>query len=85
MFAVLSPSTFFCSVLGYLFSSDYDSLVAVIRNLTDDEKEKIAHKIQELVGSTSIEALTKFIGVQVQREALLKLLRTFVAGVKSGG
>jgi hypothetical protein len=52
-------------MLGYCFSSDYDSLVAVIRNLTDDQKQEIAKKVQELVGSTSLEALTNFIGVQV--------------------
>lgn len=51
--------------MGYRFSSDYDSLIAVIRNLTDEEKEKIVQKVQELVGSTSIEALTHFIGAQV--------------------
>ncbi|XP_076469717.1 uncharacterized protein LOC143300045 [Babylonia areolata] len=73
------------SMLGYRYSSDYDSLVAVIRNLTDEEKEKIVHKVQELVGSTSIEALTHFIGAQVQREALLNLLRSFADGVKLGG
>ncbi|KAK7108988.1 protein C19orf12 homolog [Littorina saxatilis] len=73
------------SCIGYFYSSDYESLVAVIRNLTDDEKAKIVHKVQELVGSTSLEALTHFIGAQVQREALLNLLRQFATGVKSGG
>lgn len=73
------------SLLGYHFSSDYESLVAVIRNLTEDEKQKIVQKIQELVGSTSLEALTQFIGAQVQREALLNLLRQFVTGAKQGG
>ena len=52
-------------MMGYRFSSDYDSLVAVIRNLTDDEKEEIVNKVQESVGSTSIETLTRFIGAQV--------------------
>jgi hypothetical protein len=57
------------SMLGYCFSSDYDSLVAVIRNLTDDQKQEIAKKVQELVGSASLEALTNFIGVQVRKPA----------------
>lgn len=60
--------------MGYRFSSDYDSLIAVIRNLTDEEKKKIVQKVQELVGSTSIEALTHFIGAQVNLQFSYGLL-----------
>lgn len=72
------------SWLGYKFSNDYDSLITVIQELTDQEKQELVTKVQELVGSISIEALTRFIGAQVQREALLTLLRNVVSG-KQGG
>ena len=61
-------------MMGYHFSGDYDSLIAVIRNLTDEEKEKIVQKVQQLVGSTSIEALTRFVGAQVNLQFSYGLL-----------
>lgn len=52
--------------MGYRLSSDYDSLITVLQELTDDEKADLVKKVQELVGSTTIEALTRFIGCQVR-------------------
>ncbi|KAK7485905.1 hypothetical protein BaRGS_00022900 [Batillaria attramentaria] len=72
------------SYFGYWYSNDYDSLITVIQELTVEEKKELVAKVQELVGSTSIEALTRFIGTQVQREALLTLIRNVVNG-KQGG
>ena len=59
-------------------------MVSVLKNLTDSEKENLVNKIQELVGSSSLEALTAFIGSQVQRELLIGVIRQFVNN-KSGG
>ncbi|XP_025094602.1 uncharacterized protein LOC112564176 [Pomacea canaliculata] len=72
------------SFLGYRLSSDYDSLITVLQELTDDEKADLVKKVQELVGSTTIEALTRFIGCQVQRENLLNLLRSAAQDLKGG-
>ena len=59
-------------------------MISVLKNLTDSEKENLVNKIQELVGSSSLEALTAFIGSQVQRELLIGVIRQFVNN-KSGG
>lgn len=72
------------SVLGYWQADDYDSMIKVLYNLSDSEKEKLVQKVQELVGSTGIEALTRFIGSQAQREVLLHLMRNFAKDPQGG-
>ena len=66
-------------------SDDYQSLIDVMQDLSEEDKKELAHKVQELVGSTSIEALTRYIGSQAQRSALLNLLRSAVNEVSKGG
>lgn len=74
------------SYLGYRTVHDYDSVVEVIRGLSDAEKADLVRKVQTLVGSTSLEALTTFIGQQVNREMFVNLIREFANSAnKSGG
>ena len=74
------------SYLGYRTVHNYDSMVEVIRGLSDTEKAELVRKVQELVGSTSIEALITFIGQQVNREIFVNLVREFANQAnKSGG
>ena len=61
----------------------YDNLIKVLRGLSDDEKKELVRRVQELVGSTGLEALTAFIGSQVSRELLLNLVKDF-ANQKGG-
>lgn len=71
-------------MLGYWQSDDYDSLLKVLYSLSDSEKAKLVQKVQELVGGTGIEALTRFIGNQAQREVLLHLIRNFSKDPQGG-
>ncbi|KAH9520369.1 hypothetical protein Btru_060603 [Bulinus truncatus] len=73
------------SVIGYRMSDDYQSLIEVLQDFTDDEKAELVKRVQELVGSTSIEALTRFIGIQAQRSSLLNLLRAAASEISKGG
>ena len=59
-------------------------MIKVIKNLSDADKKRLVEKVQELVGSTSLEALTAFIGSQVQRELLLNTIRSVLQN-KGGG
>ena len=59
-------------------------MISVLKNLTDTEKQNLVNKVQELVGSSTLEALTAFIGSQVQQELLIGCIRQFVNN-KSGG
>ena len=72
------------SLIGYMTADEYQSMLKVMRNLSDKDKEKIAKKVQELVGSVGIEELVRFIGTQVQRDALLHLLRNALSDLKGG-
>lgn len=72
------------SVYGYMTVDPYDSMVEVIRNLTDEEKENLVNKVKELVGSSSIEALVSFVGQQVNREVFVNLVRQFTENSKGG-
>ncbi|XP_062615344.1 uncharacterized protein LOC134277087 [Saccostrea cucullata] len=73
------------SMIGYICSDEYTAMIKVLRNLNDEEKQKVVKAVQELVGTSSIEALTRFISQQVQRDMLLKLLRDFVGDIQKGG
>ncbi|XP_063431151.1 uncharacterized protein LOC134713799 [Mytilus trossulus] len=72
------------TVFGYWQSDDYDSLLKVLNSLSDSEKEKLVQKVQEQVGSTRIEALTRFIENQAQRKVLLHLIRKFSKDLQRG-
>lgn len=72
------------AVYGYCKSDEYDSMLTVIRNLSDADKKRLVEKVQELVGSSALEALTAFIGSQVQRELLINCIQSVLQN-KDGG
>ncbi|KAI8792957.1 hypothetical protein BgiMline_002966 [Biomphalaria glabrata] len=72
------------SFIGYRMSDDYQSLIEVLQDLTDEEKAELVKRVQELVGGTTIEALTRFIGTQAQRSSLLHLLRSAASELSKG-
>lgn len=72
------------SVIGYMQADDYDSMINVLMNMSDSEKQRLVQKVQELVGGTGIEALTRFIGNQAQREVLLHLIQGFAKNPQGG-
>jgi uncharacterized protein YoaH (UPF0181 family) len=59
-------------------------MIKVLKNLSDYDKQRLVEKVQELVGSSGLEALTAFVGSQVQRELLLNVIRTVLQN-KDGG
>ena len=86
--SVLGP--YYClffagAVVGYATVDDYDSMVNVLREMSDEDKKLLVARIQELVGSSSLEALTSFIASQVNRELFAAAVREFASRVKSGG
>ena len=72
------------SVIGYMQSDDYDSMINVLMNMSDSEKKRLVLKVQELVGGIGIQALTRFIGNQAQREVLLHLIQGFAKNPQGG-
>jgi len=72
-------------VLGYATVDDYDSMLKVLREMSEEDKERLVARVQELVGSTSLEALTSYIASQVNRELFAAAVREFASHVKSGG
>ena len=66
-------------------SDDYESLITVLRDMDDERKKQLVEKVQGLVGSTGIEALTRFIANQVNREQFATLIRDFATQAKAGG
>ena len=73
------------SYMGYRTVHSYDSMVTVLREMSDEDKQQLVEKVQQLVGSSGIEALTTFIGQQVNRELFLNLAKEFAQKVVSGG
>lgn len=73
------------AAIGYATVDDYDSMVKVLREMSDEDKKLLVTRIQELVGSSSLEALTSFIASQVNRELFAAAVREFASRVKSGG
>lgn len=60
-------------------------MLAVLQGLSDDEKAELVKRVQELVGSSGIEALTRFIGTQAQRSSLINLLQSAAKEMTKGG
>ena len=73
------------AAVGYATVDDYASMIKVLKEMSDENKERLVARVQELVGSTSLEALTSFIGSQVNRELFASAVREFASRVKSGG
>jgi len=90
---VLADSTeshvlFIChagAFVGYSRVDDYDSMIKVLSEMGNEDKERLVARIQELVGSSSLEALTSFLASQVNRELFASVVREFASQVKSGG
>ena len=61
---------------------NYDSMITVLKNMSNSEKERLVQKVQELVGGTEIEPLNRFIGNEAQREVLLQLIQGFTKTLK---
>jgi len=59
-------------------------MITVVRNLSDEDKKKLVRKVQELVGSGGVAELVRFVGSQVQRDALLHLIQNVVNETKGG-
>ncbi|XP_067657090.1 protein C19orf12 homolog [Haliotis asinina] len=72
------------SVIGYCLSDEYQSMIKVLKELTDEDKKRLVNQVQEVVGSSGIEALTRFIRQQAQREILLNVLNKFTTDLKGG-
>jgi len=72
------------SIYGYTRVDEYDSMVTVLKTLSEDEKAALVSKVQGLVGSSSVEALTSFISQQVNRELLTGLIQEFTKATTKG-
>ncbi|KAK3089427.1 hypothetical protein FSP39_003524 [Pinctada imbricata] len=72
------------SIMGYCMSDNYQAMLKVLKNLNDSEKEELVKKVQELVGSSGMEALVHFVAGQAQRELLLNMIQGFVNDRKGG-
>ena len=72
------------SVMGYMYTETYESLLDVLKTLSDHEKKELVEKVQETVGSSGLEALIAFVGTQVNREILMSVIREFMNN-KQGG
>ena len=84
---VILTLLFFCltgSLYGYLHADNYESILTVLRELSDLEKKRLVEKVQELVGSSSIEGLTTFIASQIKRDLFVKLIQDFVKDKAKG-
>ena len=71
-------------MIGFAVGDQYQSLIKTLKGLTDEEKRRIVLKVQEVVGSTGIEALTRFVGFQAQREILLSVLQKATKEMRGG-
>ncbi|KAK2164984.1 hypothetical protein NP493_1389g00006 [Ridgeia piscesae] len=73
------------SVAGYMTVDSYNSMVKVLREMSDSDKKRLVKGVQELVGSSSLEALTAFLGQQVNRELFMHFVKEFSSQVNAGG
>ena len=82
---LLPTSSIVGSYAGYKSVHNYESMIKIVQELSDEDKRHLVEKVQQLVGSSGIEALTTFIGQQVNREVFLNLVKNFTQKVTSGG
>ena len=73
------------SMAGYMTVDSYDSMVKVLRDMSDKDKQLLVKGVQQLVGSSTLEALTAFLGQQVNREIFMHFVKEFSSQVNSGG
>ncbi|MFH4983100.1 hypothetical protein AB6A40_009809 [Gnathostoma spinigerum] len=63
------------AAIGYSQADDYESFLTIIRNLSASEKEVLTKRVQELVGSVSLEDLSNWIKSDGHQALLIALLR----------
>jgi len=69
--------------IGYWMVFDYDSMVKVLREMSDEQKKKLVGKTQAMIRSSSTEAFTNFIQAQETREELVKMVVQVTSEVKA--
>ncbi|OWF53982.1 uncharacterized protein LOC110445537 [Mizuhopecten yessoensis] len=62
------------SLIGYMSSDDYQSMIKIMINLSDSKKKELVKKVQELVRSVLIDALVQFLTSEENRTALIQLI-----------
>ncbi|XP_053389456.1 uncharacterized protein LOC128552441 [Mercenaria mercenaria] len=75
-FAGLSVGFYACS------SEDYNSMITVMKNLSDSDKQRLVEKIQEVVGSLSPDKLTTDFLLSQKGESLMKTVENFLRNTK---
>ncbi len=62
------------AIIGYMNADEYDSLLAAVQRLSDDEKYRLQQKIQELVGGVTVEEFVRWLQAEGHRQLLLNVL-----------
>lgn len=60
-------------ILGFRWTHDYDSMINVLKNMSDSEKKRFVQKVKKLVGGIGI---VIFIQNPTQRVLLLNMIKT---------
>lgn len=66
------------AVYGYVTVSDYESMIVVLRGMSDENKRQLVARIKQLIGSIAVEVVTAYLNMQTNCDKLAKLLQDFL-------
>ncbi|XP_077992117.1 uncharacterized protein LOC144446240 [Glandiceps talaboti] len=67
------------AAFGYLTSDDYQAMLTVLQDLSDEEKAEIVCKVRRAVGSELLGELTSWIALSSSIPTLLEILKPFIS------
>lgn len=69
--------------LAFFFTDPYNSMLKVLRNLNDEDRQTLVEDVCELVGDATLDALAGFIMSGTNKKRLIDLVMTFTNIVKN--
>lgn len=65
------------SAVGYWTVNDYDSMIKVLQNMNDAERQRFVKEVVNVVGSSVPQVLRTFVQTEANRKLLLDVFKRF--------
>lgn len=65
------------SAVGYWTVNDYDSMIKVLQNMNDADKQRFVKEVENLIGSSVPGVLLNFVQTEANRKLLLEVFKKF--------
>ncbi|XP_006813155.1 uncharacterized protein LOC102803710 [Saccoglossus kowalevskii] len=67
------------AAIGYWSAEDYEATITVLKNLNDEDKQELVKRVQMMVGSTGLDALTDWLKISTNHRIFIEAVRAIIS------